>query len=74
MNRRSIPVVIFAALNFCLGTASAQDYPAKPVRVLIPWPPGGANDIVGRVIAQLLGEELGWVNAQSVEVSGGYVV
>lgn len=34
----------------------------------------GEADEVGRVIAQLLGEELGWVNAQSIEVSGGYVV
>jgi tripartite-type tricarboxylate transporter receptor subunit TctC len=36
----------------------AQDYPAKPVRVMIPWPPGGSNDIVGRVVAQKLSENL----------------
>jgi tripartite-type tricarboxylate transporter receptor subunit TctC len=41
----------------CAGFA--QNYPAKPVRVVIPWPPGGANDIVGRVVAQKLGEQMG---------------
>ena len=39
--------------------AYAQAYPLKPVRVLIPWPPGGSNDIVGRIMAQRLSETLG---------------
>ncbi len=39
--------------------ASAQDYPQKSVRVIIPFPPGGSNDIVGRMIAQQLTERLG---------------
>jgi tripartite-type tricarboxylate transporter receptor subunit TctC len=38
--------------------AHAQDYPAKPVRVMIPWPPGGSNDIVGRLVAQKMSENL----------------
>src|SRR6187549_2584892 len=41
------------------GFALAQNYPAKPVRVVVPWPPGGSNDIVGRIIAQKLGETSG---------------
>ena len=39
--------------------AWAQAYPAKPVRVVIPWPPGGSNDIVGRIMAQKLSEATG---------------
>jgi tripartite-type tricarboxylate transporter receptor subunit TctC len=39
--------------------ALAQAWPAKPVRVVIPWPPGGSNDIVGRVVSQKLSEALG---------------
>ena len=37
----------------------AQTYPAKPVRVVVPWPPGGSNDIVGRIVAQKLTETTG---------------
>ncbi len=44
---------------FSVGVAAAQSYPVRPVRVVIPWPPGGANDIVGRIVAQKLGEQLG---------------
>src|SRR5262245_64005263 len=41
------------------AAAAAQDYPTKPVRLIIPFPPGGSNDVVGRVIATHLGERLG---------------
>src|SRR5215470_3479374 len=49
-----------AGLLLALTTAAAaQDYPAKPVRMIIPFPPGGSNDVVGRLIATHLGERLG---------------
>lgn len=38
--------------------AIAQDFPTKAVRVLVPWPPGGANDITARIVAQKLSENL----------------
>jgi tripartite-type tricarboxylate transporter receptor subunit TctC len=41
------------------GAAWAQQYPVKPVRVVIVFPPGGATDIVGRVAFQKVGEQLG---------------
>jgi tripartite-type tricarboxylate transporter receptor subunit TctC len=43
----------------CAGAAWSQAYPAKPVRVIIPFPPGGANDIVARIVFQKLSEQLG---------------
>jgi tripartite-type tricarboxylate transporter receptor subunit TctC len=41
------------------STGSGQAYPAKPVRAIVPWPPGGASDVVGRIVGQKLGESLG---------------
>ena len=49
-----------AGLLLALTTAvAAQDYPSKPVRLIIPFPPGGSNDVVGRMIATQLSERLG---------------
>src|SRR5438270_2257682 len=52
---------VFLGLLFAFATslAHAQAYPAKAVRLIIPFPPGGSNDVVGRVIAAQLGERLG---------------
>src|SRR5688572_30767993 len=48
-----------AALAIAAGPLAAQQYPVKPVRVVIPWPPGGSNDVVGRIVAQKLSETMG---------------
>jgi len=49
-----------AGLIIALTTAAAaQDYPTKPVRLIIPFPPGGSNDVVGRLFATHLSERLG---------------
>ena len=48
-----------AVLCLVMGAAHAQSYPSKPIRLIIPFPPGGSNDVVGRVIAAQLGERLG---------------
>lgn len=45
-------------LNF-LPPAIAQNYPAKPIRLIVPYPPGGPNDIFGRMMAQKLSEAFG---------------
>jgi tripartite-type tricarboxylate transporter receptor subunit TctC len=52
-------LALAGALAVLAGPVFSQQYPAKPVRVVIPWPPGGSNDIVGRIVAQKLGESNG---------------
>ena len=42
-----------------VGAALAQQYPAKPVRFILPFPPGGPTDILGRILGQKLADQLG---------------
>src|SRR5258706_7215475 len=41
------------------AAAQPQVYPARPIRMIVAYPPGGGTDIVGRMLAQKLGESLG---------------
>src|ERR1035437_8177781 len=42
-----------------IGTAIAQTYPDKPIRLLVPYAPGGSSDAIGRIIGQKMGDALG---------------
>jgi tripartite-type tricarboxylate transporter receptor subunit TctC len=50
-----------SALLFCMlaAPAMAQDYPNRPVKILVPYGPGGATDIIARIVAQRLTESMG---------------
>ncbi|HEX2830784.1 MAG TPA: tripartite tricarboxylate transporter substrate binding protein [Burkholderiales bacterium] len=56
-------VCVVCVLVLFVCAASAQDYPAKPVRLVIPWAAGGSTDSIGRILAQRLAESTGqqWV-------------
>ncbi len=57
---RCIPVFAAAALSCAAALpAAAQNYPVKPVRMIVPFAPGGNTDIIGRVFAPKFGENLG---------------
>ncbi len=59
MKRFMIPAALLPLLACAAGETVAQAYPAKPVRVVIPWPAGGSNDVVGRIVLQKVAESLG---------------
>jgi tripartite-type tricarboxylate transporter receptor subunit TctC len=58
-NRRTAILSIGAALGSIGGLASAQTYPAKPIKIVVGFAPGGSTDIVARLVAQELSTDLG---------------
>ena len=60
MNRRTFLQVAAAVLSATLPLeGKAANYPTKPIAMIVPQAPGGTNDVVGRIVAQKLGEVLG---------------
>ena len=53
-------LLFILALVVGFGAAQAQPYPAKPVRLIVPFPPGGGTDILSRLVATQLGEARKW--------------
>ena len=53
---RAIGLVVFIGT----ATAQAQSYPAKPIRLIVPFPPGGGTDATARILTQALAETAGW--------------
>jgi len=52
-------LLVGLALILVAGVAQAQAYPNKPLRFVVPYPPGGGTDILGRLLGQVIGESVG---------------
>jgi tripartite-type tricarboxylate transporter receptor subunit TctC len=75
MNRRHA-LALAAALGLCLGGAAHADnaYPSKPIRLIVPFPPGGGTDILSRLVATRLAEQSRWtVVAENKAGAGGTI-
>jgi tripartite-type tricarboxylate transporter receptor subunit TctC len=57
--RSFLAIVLGLVAAIAAQVAAAQAYPARPIRMIIPWPPGGGTDVLGRIICQRLAEQLG---------------
>jgi len=73
---RVLAVSIVAACGFAMagGAASAQNYPTRPITLIVPFPPGGATDTIARVIQDAMAKSLGQpIVIENVGGAGGMI-
>src|ERR1700735_609547 len=76
ISRRAFAVAVTSlfGLGWTLGPAAAQDWPTRPVTMVVPFPPGGGTDVLGRIIGRRLSEILGQqVIIDNVGGAGGMI-
>src|SRR5262245_8514442 len=58
MIRSALRLACIGVAIFATAAAIAQDFPTKPIRLIVPFPPGGPNDLIARVVGQKMSEIL----------------
>ena len=56
---KSAALVCLALAAGAPFAAIAQEFPVRPLRLIIPYPPGGGTDLIGRIVAKRVGDRLG---------------
>ena len=72
-DRRQVLHAAASALAIALSSARAEDYPARPIKLVIPYPPGGLLDAVGRPWADSMKSLLGTVVVENIGGGGGEI-
>src|SRR6185437_9892555 len=73
MSRYGIQIVLAAVLIAC-GAARAQDWPTRPITLVVPYPAGGPTDVIGRLFAQQMSERLGRpIVVENIPGAGGMI-
>ena len=59
LDRRLLLGLVMGSALLSIPAAWAQNFPAKPITMVVPFPPGGPTDLVARVLAQKMAEQMG---------------
>jgi len=71
--RQVIPLLSAASLSAVSTAPRAQSYPSRPVKLIVPFPPGGVNDTVGRPWAEKMRQQFGSIIIENVGGAGGAI-